>query len=89
MRHKLKTDPQPFNDVASGKKTFEIRYDDRNFQVGDLLELNKTRFTGEEMKSGVGLEYTGDSVVVRVMHLMEGPVYGLKNGWVIMSVSIC
>lgn len=37
--HVLKTVQPYFDDVASGKKTFEIRKNDRNFQVGDLLQL--------------------------------------------------
>lgn len=38
-KHVLKTVQPYFDDVASGKKTFEIRKNDRNFQVGDLLRL--------------------------------------------------
>lgn len=47
--HELKTDPEVFDAVAAGLKTFEIRYDDRGYQVGDQLILRKTRYTGAEM----------------------------------------
>ncbi len=37
--HELKLDIKYFDDVKSGKKNFEIRKNDRDFQVGDVLEL--------------------------------------------------
>lgn len=37
--HELKLDVIYFDDVKSGKKNFEIRKNDRDYQVGDILEL--------------------------------------------------
>ena len=37
--HQLKTWPIFFEAVLNGTKTFEIRLNDRNFQVGDKLDL--------------------------------------------------
>ena len=37
--HELKLEIKYFDDVKSGKKNFEIRKNDRDFQVGDILEL--------------------------------------------------
>jgi ASCH domain. len=37
--HELKLDTEFFDDVKSGKKNFEIRKNDRNFEVGDTLFL--------------------------------------------------
>ncbi len=39
--HCLKTWPQFFEDIISGIKTFELRKDDRDFQVGDALLLQE------------------------------------------------
>lgn len=39
MVHELKTLPKYFKAVKLGHKTFEIRKDDRDFQVGDILRL--------------------------------------------------
>ncbi len=41
MTHCLKTWPEYFDLVECGLKTFEIRENDRNFQVGDTLILMK------------------------------------------------
>ena len=37
--HELKLDIRYFDDVKSGKKNFEIRKNDSDFKVGDILEL--------------------------------------------------
>jgi len=40
MTHRLKVAPEFWGDLYSGAKTFEIRKNDRDYQVGDFLELN-------------------------------------------------
>lgn len=41
--HELKLDTKFFDDVKSGKKNFEIRKNDRDYQVGDILKLKAFR----------------------------------------------
>jgi Domain of unknown function (DUF3850) len=86
MIHELKTDPDVFVAVRDGEKTYEIRKDDRGFAVGDLLWLRQTRHSGEAMRTGGPLEYTGEEIHAVVSHVLRGPIYGLADGWVIMSV---
>jgi hypothetical protein len=85
--HELKTWPEHFMLVAIGLKTFEIRLDDRNFNVNDVLHLKEYDPDTEE--------YTGRSVKVRVTHLMDNDygslghdLKGLVPGYVIMSIKI-
>lgn len=47
MIHELKCLPEYFEALASGKKTFEIRKNDRGFKVGDLIALNEFEPTDE------------------------------------------
>lgn len=84
--HELKTDPQVFDDVVAGRKTFEIRKDDRGFEWGDVLKLRKTKHTGGEMAAGAPLEYVGPPLYVYVTYILHGPIYGLADGWVIMAI---
>ncbi|MGE8567532.1 MAG: ASCH/PUA domain-containing protein [Achromobacter sp.] len=81
--HTLKTDPEVFQAVMTGAKTFEIRLNDRGFQVGDALRLRETRFTGAEMREGKPLEYTGRECHRVVSHVLTG--YGLADGWCCLS----
>lgn len=81
--HYLKSDPEVFQAVFDGRQTFEIRYDDRNYQVDDVLLLQETVFTGKEMAAGAELEYTGRHLLRRVTYKLSG--YGLGHGWVILG----
>ena len=47
MTHHLKIKPEYFQAVIDGKKPFEIRNNDRNFQTGDKVILEE--YLGEEI----------------------------------------
>jgi len=86
--HELKTDPSVFQQTWEGRKTFEIRKNDRDYQSGDVLILRETHFSGEAMRAeGAKLMYTERSVVQAVTGILHGPIYGLSEGWCVMSVS--
>lgn len=87
VTHELKTDAEVFDAVLAGLKTYEIRKNDRGFQVGDTLILRETQFTGAEMAAGKDLIYTGRSLTVTVTHVLSGPIYGLMDGWVILNIA--
>lgn len=83
MNHILKTDPAVFQAVVDGAKTYEIRFNDRGYAVGDELVLRETTRTGAEIAAGAPLEYTGREVTKTVSHVLGG--YGLAEGWVNLS----
>lgn len=78
MIHDLKTWPGVFHEVASGAKTFEIRYNDRNFQVGDLLLL---REFDPEIE-----DYSGYTMTVRVTYILNLDSFLPCSGFVGMSI---
>ena len=41
QHHKLKCETGFYQDVEIGRKTFEIRLNDRDFKLGDMIELNE------------------------------------------------
>lgn len=62
--HDLKTWPRFFDDVASGRKTWEVRrVDDRTFQAGDSLRLREW-----DPANGA---YTGRETTVRVTYVVS------------------
>lgn len=85
-RHELKTDPAAFHAVRLGTKTHEIRFNDRDFAVGDELLLRQTVFAAADLKPGQSHQYTGAELLRRVTHIQEG--YGLAPGWVILSMEM-
>ena len=79
MRHHLKTIQPYFNQVCSGRKTIEIRFNDRNFKQDDRLVLEEY---DQDLDS-----YSGEQVVVHVTNVLKDFV-GLNDGWVAMSIHI-
>lgn len=73
--HKLKIKTQYFEDVKNGRKTFELRKNDRDFKVGDTLLL-------EEYNGG----YTGRFIKVIITYLLKGGNYGLDKDYVILGI---
>lgn len=54
--HKIKLSHCFFDDVASGRKNFELRKNDRHYQVGDCLclcEVKEKRLTGRKLMVAV------------------------------------
>ena len=41
MTHKKKIAPTHFKEIVSGRKNFEIRLNDCNYQIGDIVELQE------------------------------------------------
>ncbi len=75
--HPLKILPQHFQAVWDERKTFELRKDDRDYKVGDMLLLNE--WDGEK--------YTGSAIMVKITHILRNcPEYGLANGYCILSI---
>ena len=80
VEHDLKIMPKYFDDVVSGKKNFEIRRNDRDFKVGDILllrEYERGRYTGREIRKKVKYVYYGDGTFGISE---EFCIMGLKDG---------
>jgi len=83
--HELKTDHKVFIESWNDKKRFEIRKNDRDFQLGDELLLRETKYTGKEMSAGKPLIYTGLDLRVRVTYKLPPGSYGLNSNWTVLS----
>ena len=89
MNHILKTDPAAFDAVRAGLKTFEVRYNDRGYKVGDLLTLKKTYHEAAKINSWDANPFTDDEpILVEVTHAIYGPRYGIGAGWACMSIRL-
>ena len=74
MIHDLKILPEYFIEVVRGNKTFEVRKDDRPFNVGDKLILH-------EVNCGI---YTGRNIEVIITYILRNPDY-CKEGYCILG----
>lgn len=79
MIHELKIRPEYFKSVISGAKPFEIRKNDRDFKVGDIIALNE-----HDNESG----YTGESAWFEITYVMINTEY-VKEGFAVLGIKRC
>ncbi len=72
MTHTLKTDQPYFDAVRAGLKSFEVRFNDRDFQVGDTVILSKPN---------------GDTTMTfKISYIMYGGQFGIDPRYVVFSL---
>lgn len=88
--HELKSAAGHFNDIWSSRRTFEVRKNDREYAVNDVLRLMEIDADGA---------FTGRECLMLVLTLMRGsgwaldpvrsdPDTGIAKGWVVMSLKL-
>ncbi len=78
--HGLKTWPDFFEAIVDGRKTFELRVNDRGFQTGDQLHLR------EWDPRKLANSYTGRTFLVEVTYILPVAKEGYREPWVIMAI---
>lgn len=102
--HDLKCWPEPFAAVLDGRKTVEIRLNDRDYQVGDRLILREFDPEKEHVEQPTEAEsisrfhkprpytvrgtFTGRACAVDVTHVLAGGQFGLDVDYVALSVRL-
>ena len=75
--HRIRLAKMFFGDVASGKKPFELRKNDRDYKQGDILELAEYT-NGEE---------TGRIIKAEVTYMLQ-EYAGLAEGYCVMAIKV-
>lgn len=73
--HYLKIDPEHLEQVILGNKTAEIRFNDRDFHVGDLLFL----------RGYLDGKYMSIKAVMQITHILDNNEY-MQPGFVMLSI---
>lgn len=76
MVHELKIKSKYFKSVVDGDKTFEVRFNDRDYKEGDILILKE--FDGEQ--------YTGRVCHKFVKYILDYFPEGLRMGYVVLGI---
>lgn len=79
MNHVLKLQPRFAEAVKEGRKTFEVRRDDRNYKVGDILT-----FTDLDKKP-----YDMGSYEVTYKLTYEDFPDGISKGYCVLGIKPC
>lgn len=81
--HNLKTWSMTFQAVWDDRKTFEWRFNDRDYRTGDTLKL---------LEYDPKLEkYTGREIEAKITYCLygkENSPFGVPKGYVIMSIEV-
>lgn len=75
--HNLKINKKYFMDIYSGIKTFEIRYNDRNYQVGDIIQFSVINDAKE-----VFMQPVTKYIITYILDYPEA----LKPGYIILGI---
>lgn len=84
MTHELKILPEFYNLVALGIKSWELRFNDRNFAPGDIVILKEIQ-AGNKTDLFPNDIYTGRQIKVSIFHVFDKVEFGLQQGYVILS----
>ena len=76
-RHEVKIAASYYDDVASGKKRFELRKNDRGYKEGDSLKML-------EFKDG---KHTGRTIDADIIYMLE-EYTGLQEGYCILGIDV-
>ncbi len=76
-RHTLKCWTDNFQGIWDGVQTYTIRVNDRNYQVGDTLQLNE--YTPPPLEGYEKSSYSGRVIGANITHITESGKLGLKD----------
>ena len=79
MTHNIKLREEYADAVYSGEKNFEIRYNDRGYQKGDVVVF---RVVDEACNTVSSHPLNG--IEFEITYLIHG--YGLKDGWCVFGI---
>lgn len=77
MIHELKTDQPYFNDVFYGLKKFEVRRNDRDFKVGDIIKL---------IENVTNVRQRQRYVAMRISYILKGGQHGIDLQHVVIGL---
>lgn len=80
-QHLLKTLARYYDAVADGRKTFEVRRNDRAFQTGDELLLERW----EETKYGLTESSPRQLLKVKITYLLQGGQFGIEPAYCVLG----
>lgn len=81
VTHDLKTWPEWYEPAVQGRKTYEVRLNDREYAVGDMLHLREYH----PAVSGFPGYYTGREHKAEITHILNGGQFGVEAGYCLLS----
>ena len=84
--HELKIKHEYLVEVATGVKTFVLRKNDRNYQVGDLIHFVDIKDTKQNDKCDCDI-YIDKNTLYKITYILKDvPQYGLDKDYCILAI---
>lgn len=84
QHHKLKLRKEFVQPVLEGKKTFEVRLNDRNYRVGDTLKFIPVEAVDGEKQEVKRISMPEiEDMVFEITYILEG--WGLQDNYVVFA----
>lgn len=77
MKHILKLYKEYADPVLNGEKSFEIRYNDRGYQKGDLIQF-------QVIDGPYEMNHPLNNETFEITYVLSG--WGLKDNWAALSI---
>ncbi len=77
--HELEIWASCFEAVEAGAKPFDVRLNDRNFQVGDALLLREY--------DPAAAAYSGRIALRWASYVLPGGTFGIEDGWCVLGLA--
>ena len=85
--HELKILHKYLIDVSLGIKTFELRKNDRDYQVGDLIHFIDIREDNITPNNGLVEPYIDENTLYRITYVLKDvEKYGLDKDYCILAI---
>lgn len=86
--HVLKIDDSYIDNILNGSKVSEIRYNDRDYQKGDVIKFVRSTSIIDSVLDALNygsLDTRLDNILFEITHVLNYPK-GLKTGYVVLSI---
>ena len=86
IEHYVKCWPNYFDAIERGDKPFDVRRDDRGYQKGDTLVLQRTR---EKSLHEVEYDCHGEALYEcrrTITYVLTGGQFGIEPGYVVLGI---
>ncbi len=76
--HHVKCWPRFYKAIDNGTKPFEVRFDDRNYRVGDILIIQEY-----DPESNY---FSGNEVSREITYKVNGRAFGIQEGFCVLGL---
>lgn len=78
MTHELKTHSEYFDKIWNREKLFEVRNDDRDFEVGEVLRLREY--------DPFSQNFSTREIYANISYKLDGGQFGIEKGYCVLSL---